>query len=510
MVNRLPHCDPGLLEQLIGEGLSDKQHAEVVGHLDYCPSCQRSLEALAAEQNWWDQLRHLPAGIKTTGSANATAFHRDGPVGGRAVRNASGDEVCLDFLDRPDDPSNLGRLGPFTVTAVLGRGGMGIVLKAVDAALNRPVAIKVLAPHFAGSGAARKRFAREAQAAAAVVHDNVVGIHLVDEWRGLPYLVMSYVQGRSLQDRLDSDGPLELREILRIGMQVARGLAAAHAQGLVHRDIKPANILLENGVQRARITDFGLARAVDDASLTQSGVVAGTPQYMSPEQGRAEAIDHRADLFGLGSVLYAMCTGHAPFRADSAMAVLRRVCDEPARPVRELNADIPLWLAALIDKLHAKVPADRIQTAGEVASLLEQYLAHVQQPDKIPPATLAVPTPSTRLSKRRIRWLIALVALAALGAVTMVCWRPMAGYLGFEKSARQRPGASQTWAGQRSRDDPLQKSVDELREQAKSLNDELARGAPAAVRDRTDDMLQDARRELESISRELGTPAPRK
>src|SRR5206468_12142064 len=120
---------------------------------------------------------------------------------------------------------------------------------------------------------------------------------------GLPYLVMQCVAGLSLQERLDRDGPLELHEVLRIGLQTASGLAAAHAQGLVHRDVKPANILLENGVERVKLTDFGLARAAADASLTQSGVVAGTPQYMAPEQARGEAVDHRADLFSLGSVL---------------------------------------------------------------------------------------------------------------------------------------------------------------------------------------------------------------
>src|SRR5262249_22206490 len=154
----------------------------------------------------------------------------------------------------------------------------------------------------------------------------------------------------------------------------------AHAQGIIHRDVKPANILLENGVQRVRISDFGLARAVDDASLTQSGVIAGTPQYMSPEQAAGESVDHRADLFGLGSTLYAMCTGHPPFRAESAMAVLRRVCDDQPRPVRSVNPDIPVWLAEIIDKLHAKSPTKRFQTAAEVAVLLEQCLAHVQQP----------------------------------------------------------------------------------------------------------------------------------
>ena len=151
----------------------------------------------------------------------------------------------------------------------------------------------------------------------------MVPIHSIDTWKGLPYLVMSFVAGRSLQERIDSEGPLPVEAILRIGMQAASGLAAAHAQRLVHRDVKPANILLENGVERVSLTDFGLARAVDDASLTQSGVVAGTPQYMAPEQARGELIDLRADLFSLGSTLYAMAAGHAPFRAESALAVLR-------------------------------------------------------------------------------------------------------------------------------------------------------------------------------------------
>src|SRR5205823_3462976 len=151
---------------------------------------------------------------------------------------------------------------------------------------------------------------------AAVRNEHVIGIYAVEEANELPYLVMEFVNGLSLQERLDRSGPLELQEVLRIGLQTAAGLAAAHAQGLVHRDVKPANILLENGVARVKLTDFGLARAVDDASLTQSGVLAGTPQYMAPEQAHGEPADHRADLFSLGSVLYAMCTGRPPFRAD--------------------------------------------------------------------------------------------------------------------------------------------------------------------------------------------------
>ena len=304
----------------------------------------------------------------------------------------SSHDTVLKLLAPTDDDRMIGRLGTYEVVGVIGSGGMGVVLKAFDAALNRYVAIKVLAPHLGNSGAARKRFSREAQAAAAVVHDNVMEIYGVADTDGLPYLVMPYVRGPSLQRRLDGEGPLALVEILRIGMQAAAGLAAAHAQGLVHRDVKPANILLADGVERVKLTDFGLARAADDASLTKTGIIAGTPQYMSPEQARGESVDQRSDLFSLGSVLYAMCTGRAPFRAETSYGVLRRITDEEPRPIREINPDIPEWLCRIVAKLMSKRPDDRFQSAREVAGLLEECLAHVQQPTAVPlPAHLPVP-----------------------------------------------------------------------------------------------------------------------
>jgi hypothetical protein len=206
---------------------------------------------------------------------------------------------------------------------------------------------------------------------------------------------MEYIEGVSLQERLDRGGPLEVKEILRIGLQIATGLAAAHAQGLVHRDIKPANILLENHVERVKITDFGLARARADASLTQEGVVAGTPQYMAPEQARGETLDHRADLFSLGSVLYALCTGLAPFRAENTLAVLKRVCEETPRPIREFNPDVPAWLVEIVARLQAKDPAERIQSAQEVADVLGRELAAMQRG-----GTERPPTPPARRSRR--------------------------------------------------------------------------------------------------------------
>jgi serine/threonine-protein kinase len=333
----------------------------------------------------------------------------------------------------------LGRLGSYEVEAVVGRGGMGIVLQAQDLALNRRVAIKVLAGHLAASAAARKRFAREAQAAAAVVHDHVIPIHHVDTAGPTPFLVMPFVTGRSLQDRLDACGVLETKEVLRIAMQTAQGLAAAHAQGLVHRDIKPANILLEDSACRVRITDFGLARAVDDASQTQSGFIAGTPQYMAPEQARGEPIDARADLFSLGSVMYAMCAGRPPFRAETTLAVLRRICDDRPRNVREVNPDAPLWLAAIIDRLLAKSPADRFQTADELAALLERWLAHLQQPTVIAaPPIVALRGAKRQRSAGKERLAVALVAAALLlVAAAVIAWQS-----GLANGTRQQLGAA--------------------------------------------------------------------
>jgi Protein kinase domain/Protein of unknown function (DUF1583) len=297
---------------------------------------------------------------------------------------AADDALALEGLDPPSHPENLGRLGDYELIDWVGQGGMGVVFRGFDAALNRYVAIKLLAPQWSADALARRRFTREAQAAAAVSHPHVVTIHAVNEWRGRPYLVMEYINGSSLQHRIDESGPLELAEILRIGSQVAAGLAAAHAKGLIHRDIKPGNIMLENDLPRVKLTDFGLARAVDDAKLTQHGTLAGTPQYMAPEQARGEGMDRRADLFSLGSVLYAMCTGRPAFAGESTVEVIRRVCDEAPPPVQGRNPEIPGWLVEIIERLHRKQPSERFQGAAEVADLLERHLARLEDPS-LPP-----------------------------------------------------------------------------------------------------------------------------
>ncbi len=383
----LPPCPPEsrLRQLLFGPPTADQ--AELVHHLDHCADCRRTLERLTGA---------TPALLEAAGAVRRHAYAEEAPL--RRLLDDLGDAAppSASRTDRfsTDGPwlpgaaaarEALGALGVYEVTDVLGHGGMGLVYKAFDPALKRWVAIKVLAPAMAGDPTARLRFQREAQAAAAVHHEHVVVIHAVSEINGLPYLVMEYLAGGSLQDYLDHHGRPDWRAAARLVADVASGLAAAHATGLIHRDIKPSNILLRgegtpDDLGVAKLTDFGLARAADESRLTQTGVVPGTPMYMAPEQARGEALDHRADLFSLGSVLYALCTGRDPFTGGGPIAVLRRVCEATPTPVRKLNPAVPRWLAAVVQRLHAKRPANRFASAAEVAELLHYNLDHPDRP----------------------------------------------------------------------------------------------------------------------------------
>jgi serine/threonine protein kinase len=425
---RVACADVRLEVLLFGEEQST-EFQNTATHVESCPACRDRLATLAGSDEEWAEVRDV---LKDDDADRALASHdgqndvsRKGAHGPQAFAARS---PRLDFLAPPSHPEMLGRLGRYEIEQTIGAGGMGIVLKAFDTELNRPVAIKVLAPHLAHSGAARQRFAREARAAAAVVHEHVVAIHNVESdgapdaaeaGRDVPFLVMQYVPGRSLAERVEQDGPLEPAEILRIGSQAAAGLAAAHAQGVIHRDVKPANILLENGVERVLLTDFGLARAAEDASLTRSGIIAGTPHYMSPEQARGEAVDARSDLFSLGSVLYFMAAGHPPFRAEQAMAVLHRICHGRHRAVWEINSSIPDELADVIDRLLEKKPGRRFASATEAQQALAGALRRLQQGRSWPAGRWLC-----RLRRRRGRFWIAAAVMAAATAAAWLAWPP--------------------------------------------------------------------------------------
>ena len=404
---------------------TELQDEELFAHLEQCEGCCRRFENAAAGHEYWREAEELLQPGEFDDELSATFL-----PGEKTLRKIDRDvavQRALDALAPTDNPNALGRIGLYEVTGVIGVGGMGVVLKAFDPSLDRVVAIKLLAPHFGNNKKARLRFSREARAAAAVLHPNVIPIHSVEESGELPFLVMSYIRGGSLQARLDPNQPFKLEEILRIGAQISAGLAAAHEQGLVHRDIKPGNILLEGDLERVTITDFGLARAVDDNTVTQLGTIAGTPLYMSPEQARGDAIDQTSDLFSLGSVMYAMCTGRPPFHADTSLGVMRQIIDETAVPIRQLNPEIPGWLAALIQKLLAKDVSERFESASEVKSLFERCLKHIQKPEeKCVPNELmnlsALEKEPTSVAKRSAMLRLLLPGIAAIALLAGLSW----------------------------------------------------------------------------------------
>jgi serine/threonine-protein kinase len=412
-------CDTQRLQLLLADQLSESLQREAAEHVAVCESCRRALESFAGDAAWWAEVQSClyerAAELRQSAESPKVEVAADG--GSMHAAEALDVDFVVNFLEPCDQAGTLGRVGEYEIVDVIGHGGMGVVLKGFHRELGRFVAVKVITPHLASSGAARQRFIREARAAAAIVHPNVMPIHSVSTTARLPYLVMPFIACESLQQRLDRQGPLELKEILRIGHQAASGLAAAHAQGLVHRDVKPANILLEKGVDRVMLTDFGLARAVDDGALTRTGVVAGTPQYMSPEQSVGEPVDERSDLFSLGSVLYALSTGRPPFRAETTLGVLRRISDTKARPIREIQPELPQWLEELVARLHDKLPRERFQSAKEVAEIMEQCLAHLQQPGVPLPEPLQRASTDSRRAGRRhaLAWILAALSCLALG-----------------------------------------------------------------------------------------------
>ena len=392
-------CFPlDVLRAALSSRLDPPVQALLEQHLPGCEDCRLRFERLAGDGSFWKQTSEtLKSSVSETEAAPGinrppltSVFMQLDPTGDlpevESVLQSISDEATRErleastLLDPPRHPEMLGRIDGFNIEQMIGHGGMGVVYKGFDAELNRPVAIKFLSPHLAASGVARKRFSREARAAAAVMHPNVVPIHSVNASSVRPYLVMAMIAGRSLQKHIEDDGPLPVKDVVRIGQQVAAGLAAAHAQGLVHRDIKPANILLGKDVSRAMITDFGLARAADDAALTQSGWLAGTPHYMSPEQAMGEDVDPRSDLFSLGSVMYFMATGREPFRAEKSWAVLQKIITGQPKPARSINSEVPLPLEHLIQRLMERTPERRFSSANEAHEVMQNYLAHLQNP----------------------------------------------------------------------------------------------------------------------------------
>lgn len=442
MMNRENHpqshpCDQQeLLESVLQS--PDKTSPELEAHLATCESCRSKIESMAANADFWDMASmalgdtpEMPASMiaERTATQSTVLVQLDPRVSQPSFHHIdqekNAEEIIISQLDQralldpPLHPEMLGRVDGFSVEQVIGRGGMGIVYKGFDSNLNRPVAIKFLSPHMAAHGVARARFIRESRAAAAVVHPNVVPIYSVNTSPVRPYMVMALVSGQSLQKHVQVNGPLLATDIVRIALQIAAGLSAAHQQGLVHRDIKPANIMLENDVSRVLITDFGLARAADDAGLTQTGWLAGTPNYMSPEQVRGDQVDLRSDLFSLGSVMYFMATGREPFRGDNTYAVLQKICGTDPAPPQSVNSEVPECLSDFICRLLSKSAEDRFDSAKHTHDALTQYLAYLQNPTQHPKPKFLI---KSAKKKGPSKALIAATLATAVAAMLLVGW----------------------------------------------------------------------------------------
>jgi len=315
-------------------------------------------------------------------AANGEPLTRDGPPDDFAKEPDAEISADLDLsiFDPPRVAPSLGRIGKYDVLEVVGHGGMGVVVRGFDPDLGRTVAIKVLNRQLSASAKARRRFLREGKAAAAVNHPNVLTIHSVEEHHGTPFLVMEFVAGKSLKEYIAARGKLEPQEALRLGAQIALGLAAAHAQGVIHRDVKPGNVMLHEGATRVRLTDFGLARVTFDmAELTSVNIPMGTPAYMAPEQVRGEQGDARADLFSLGCVFYAMLTGRSPFAGRTQAETIHKILNSTPQPLADRDPPPPPMLCEVVEKLLQKDAASRIQTAQEVAQLLHRFQADVNR-----------------------------------------------------------------------------------------------------------------------------------
>jgi len=412
--------DQVLIQQLLEGHISANEAQQIEHHLLECDNCAAVADSLASSSDITAMLARGETGIFRTPEADIVeglierartmrifvaknsveqtlvGFEDNSAQGDTVIpgtRKVSHDASLTSFLNPPAQEDEIGRLGGYRILEVLGSGGMGVVYRAEDPRLKRQVALKVMKPAIAANPEAKTRFLKEAEATAAIEHDNIVTIYQVGEDNGVPFFAMQFLKGESLQDRLKRVPKIPEVEVLRIGREIADGLQAAHERGLIHRDIKPDNIWLQEGRDRVRIVDFGLVRnSAKDAGLTQSGVVMGTPKYMAPEQARGENVDHRCDLFSLGSVLYRMIAGRSPFEGSNLTATLIAVAHQEPQSIEAVSPDTNPQLASLIVNLLRKDREQRPPTASVVSQRLSEIERALHRSPKVAtdsPETLA-------------------------------------------------------------------------------------------------------------------------
>ena len=346
--------------------------------------------------------------------------------------------------------TNIKKIGKYTVSGVLGQGGMGMVYCAQDPLIGRTVAIKTIRLDIleqpAGKEEALKRFLREAQSVGNLSHPNIVTIYDVGEDDGLIYIAMEYIDGRSLEDMLKQNKKFSLDEIVQLFSQLGSALDYAHQKGIVHRDIKPANILVDrNG--KVSIVDFGVARTAA-SDMTQTGMLMGTPRYMSPEQVMGKKVDNRSDIFSLGAILYELLTQCNPFEGESITTVIFKIMHADLRPLSDFNKQLPKGLDMVVKKALARDADSRYQTCSELlGDLIKQSLSKGQtdtiresQDDKEETQALGTPMSATppALKNRKPLFVMLLAMIAVLGAIIGIVW------FGNRESPKPATGADST------------------------------------------------------------------
>ena len=322
-------------------------------------------------------------------------------------------------------------LGPYQILSALGAGGMGEVYKARDIRLDRIVAVKILPEHLSGNAERRQRFEREARIVSKLNHPCICVLHDIGHEGGTDFLVMEYLEGESLAERLRR-GPLPLAEGLRYATQIVDGLAKAHQSGIVHRDLKPGNIMVTpDGV--AKILDFGLATVSETPALeefgttesdapllrTEEGRIVGTVAYMSPEQAQGMRVDARSDIFSFGSLLYELVTGQRPFQGDTRMETLSLILHKEPKPISELAPDVPLGLDKAIVRCLAKDPSQRFQYIIELKAVLERVTAEWDARGQLANDRLVAPRPTARADDVR-SWVFRVAAVLILGQCSVL------------------------------------------------------------------------------------------
>jgi serine/threonine protein kinase/Leucine-rich repeat (LRR) protein len=449
------------LQRMVLGQLGDQAAARIEKHLERCPRCWSALDQCVASDEFLEAVRdsrpasceptktmYLPVGWIRSAVSTWIRSH-DSTQPEKSVFPLPMAEV-RSLLSPPQSADEMGRIADFRVLRVLGIGGMAVVFEAEDNRLARLVALKLMLPAIASKPGATERFLREARSAAALKHEHVVTIYQVGTHDETPFIALELLHGETLEDYLLRNGRMSVRDVVRIGREIAMGLTAAHARGLLHRDIKPANIWLEgpdpparnrpvpnnshdscvatamvesrhpaNGALPAgkvKILDFGCAKSwTDESGITYPGLLIGTPSYMAPEQLTGNAVDPRTDLFSLGCLLYRMAGGRPPFGGDNLLSVVRALALEEPAPLRALNPDVPRALSDLITDLLSKSPDHRPPSAQAVADQL-QAIEQGLPPDRIGRGGAgACSTESQAGRGQRTKWaMIAVVGLAFL------------------------------------------------------------------------------------------------